>query len=108
MILWLLIINQSELTSVRAEKEELLHKKAKLEKQYEELLNEENALREQELEVRKYDTEIEKENKIVQHKLQEIQEERKNLVIIQEQLNHEYNLLKPLIDVACDEMQTLR
>ena len=65
-------------------------------------------MREQEIEVRKCDTDIEKENKIVQHKLQEIQEERKNLVVIQEQLNHEYNLIKPLIDVVCREMESLR
>ena len=62
----------------------------------------------QELEIRKCDMEIEKENKIVQHKLQEIQQDRKNLVIIQDQLNHEYNLLKPIIEGTCDEMEGLR
>ena len=82
--------------------------KQNLENQYEMLLQEEKSLRDQELEVRKSDADIEKDNKIVQHKLQEIQEERKSLVEIQDQLDHEYNLIKPLIDNTFFQMEKLR
>ena len=71
-------------------------------------MKEEKALKEEEAEIRKGDMEIEKENKIVQHKLQEIQEERKSLVVTQDQLNHEYAMIKPLTDATIDEMEKLR
>ena len=71
-------------------------------------MQEEKALKEEEAEIRKGDMEIEKENKIVQHKLQEIQEERKSLVVTQDQLNHEYAMIKPLTDATIDEMEKLR
>ena len=72
------------------------------------LLQDEKSLRDQELEVRKSDADIEKDNKIVQHKFQAIQEERKNLVEIQDQLDHEYNMIKPLIDNTIFQMEKLR
>ena len=93
---------------MRAEKEGLIVIKQNLEKEYQSLLIEEKTLRSQEAEIRKSDADIEKDNKIIQHKLKEVQDERKSLVEIQEQLDHENNLMKPLMESAFFAMENLR
>ena len=96
------------MTTVQGDKSQILLEKDKLGKQFNELLQEEKVLKEEELEVRKCDSDIEKENQIVQHNLKEIQEERKGLMSIQDQLNYEFEKLKPSIQITRDELEKLR
>ena len=96
------------MTTVQGDKSRILLEKDKLGKQFNELLQEEKRLKEEELEIRKCDSDIEKENQIVQHNLKEIQEERKGLMAIQDQLNYEFEKLKPSIQITRDELEKLR
>ena len=96
------------MTTVQGDKSQILLEKDKLGKQFNELLQEEKRLKEEELEIRKCDSDIEKENQIVQHNLKEIQEERKGLMAIQDQLNYEFDQLKPSIQITRDELEKLR
>lgn len=96
------------MTTVQGDKSQILLMKDKLGKQFNELLQEEKILKEEELEIRKCDSDIEKENQIVQHNLKEIQEERKGLMAIQDQLNYEFEKLKPSIQITRDELEKLR
>ena len=96
------------MTNVQGDKSQILLEKDKLGKQFNELLQEEKRLKEEELEIRKCDNDIEKENQIVQHNLKEIQEERKGLMAIQDQLNYEFDKLKPSIQITRDELEKLR
>ena len=96
------------MTTVQGDKSQILLEKDKLGKQFNELLQEEKILKEEELEIRKCDSDIEKENQIVQHNLKEIQEERKGLMAIQDQLNYEFEKLKPSIQITRDELEKLR
>ena len=96
------------MTTVQGDKSQILLEKDKLGKQFNELLQEEKVLKEEELEVRKCDSDIEKENQIVQHNLKEIQEERKGFMAIQDQLNYEFEKLKPSIQITRDELEKLR
>ena len=96
------------MTTVQGDKSQIILEKDKLGKQFNELLQEEKILKEEELEIRKCDNDIEKENQIVQHNLKEIQEERKGLMAIQDQLNYEFEKLKPSIQITRDELEKLR
>ena len=96
------------MTTVQGDKSQILLEKDKLGKQFNELLQEEKRLKEEELEIRKCDSDIEKENQIVQHNLKEIQEERKGLMAIQDQLNYEFEKLKPSIQITRDELEKIR
>ena len=96
------------MTTVQGDKSQILLEKDKLGKQFNELLQEEKRLKEEELGIRKCDNDIERENQIVQHNLKEIQEERKGLVAIQDQLNYEFEKLKPSIQITRDELEKLR
>ena len=96
------------MTTVQGDKSQILLEKDKLGKQFNELLQEEKRLKEEELEIRKCDNDIEKENQIVQHNLKEIQEERKGLMAIQDQLNYEFEKLKPSIQITRNELEKLR
>ena len=96
------------MTSVQGDKSQILLEKDKLGKQFNELLQEEKRLKEEELEIRKCDSDIEKENQIVQHNLKEIQEERKGLMAIQDQLNYEFEKLKPSIQITRNELEKIR
>ena len=71
-------------------------------------MQEEKGLKDEELEIRKCDNDIEKENKIVQNNLRGVQEDRKGLVAIQDQLNYEFEKLKPSIQITRDELEKLR
>ena len=71
-------------------------------------MQEEKGLKEEELEIRKCDNDIEKENQIVQNNLRGVQEDRKGLVAIQDQLNYEFEKLKPSIQITRDELEKLR
>ena len=94
--------------SIKAEKDKLLIEKERIEGEYQTLLCEENSLHEQEMEIRQCDMEIEKENEILQKNLKETQDKKKDLFSIQEQLNRDYDVLKPLLDETCHEMEKLR
>ena len=96
------------MTTVQGDKSQILLEKDKLGKQFNELLQEEKRLKEEELEIRKCDSDIEKENQIVQHNLKEIQEERKGLMAIQDQLNYEFEKLKPSIQITRNELEKIR
>ena len=96
------------MTTVQGDKSQILLEKDKLGKQFNELLQEEKRLKEEELEIRKCDNDIEKENQIVQHNLKEIQDERKGLVAIQDQLNYEFEQLKPSIQITRNDLEKIR